>query len=167
MGLKLRFIIIAILLGLRLYGANSELIKAATAIGMTFTAFSILFTLIRGRDKRPMGGNYTFVGIITAIVGVIIISNFLMRGEGINLHLLPIIFISLVAFALALILMKRHNRFAMYMGGIMGGAAVAVVSLGFLTYLIIGVKNGFMPINEAYHVALSEMPFEIPFVWAR
>ena len=166
MTLKVRFIIIAILLGLRLYGANSELIKAATAIGMTFTAFSILYTLIKGRNRRPMGGNVTFAGILTAVAGVICISALMMK-TGITFFLLPIIFISLATFALSIFLMKNKNPFSLYMGGVLGGGAVSVVALAFVLYLTIGATNGFTPVNETFNVALTDLPFDIPFAWAK
>lgn len=161
MGLKIRFIILAILLSLRLFGANNELIKSATVIGMTFTAFSILFSLIKG--KRPLGGNYAFAGIFTAVLGTAVISYMLLQN-GITFFLLPIVFGCLGAFALALIFMKRRHKLVIYIGGILGGAAVAIVILGFTAYLITGFQNGFVPINETYTVALDNGV--LPFAWA-
>lgn len=160
MGLKVRFIIIAILLGLRLWGANSELVKSATVIGMTFTAFTIIFSLVKGRNKRPMGGNYAFAGIFTAVLGVAVISYMLLKN-GMNIFLFPVIFISLAVFAVSLIFMKKRNKLIIFIGGLLGGAAIAVVVIGFTTYFLTGVQNGFTPINETYNVALSN------FVWAR
>lgn len=167
MGLRIRFIIIAVLLGLRLYGANSELIKAATTIGMTFTACTIIYSLVRGKSRRPMGGTTAFIGIISSVVIVAIVSNFLMkREEGLNFYLFPIIFACIGIFTLALFLMKKKNRFSIYIGGLLAGGAVAVIVLGFASYLILGATNGFTPIQESYNVALSGESL-IPFAWAR
>ena len=167
MGLKVRFIIIAILLGLRLYGANNELIKAATTIGMTFTACTIIYSLVKGKSRRPMGGTTAFIGIMSAVIIVAIVSNFLMkREEGLNFYLFPIIFICIGIFTLALFLMKRKNHFSIYIGGLLAGGSVAVIILGFASYLILGATNGFTPIQDSYNVALSGESF-IPFVWAK
>lgn len=148
--MKIRFIIIAILLGLRLYGADSELLKAATTIGMTVTAFTICFSLIRGRDKRPMGGQVTTWGVVSAIGTVVFFSNFLMRNGGISFYLLPIIFVALGVFIVALLLMKRHSKMLNFSGGVLAGGAVSIVCLAFVTYIALGTMNGFTPVTEVY-----------------
>lgn len=158
MGLKVRFIIIAILLGLRLYGANSELIKAATAIGMTFTAFSIIYSLVKGKNRRPMGGGIAFAGVFTAVAGVVVVSYYLLKN-GLTLYLFPVIFISMGVFLIATLLMKKKSKLIIYMGGLLGGAAVATVVFGFTAYMLTGVREGFVPINESVSVALATFSF--------
>ena len=124
-----RLVLLGILVGLRLWGADSTPIRVITLCCMVATGYSLLFTLFKGgrRVKLPFN-KYLGIGLVAGAVWTVGFLFYRALHDGINLPVIWVVCIAAAPFIGGVLIWRlvKIKQFHV-LGGMLMAAALATV----------------------------------------
>lgn len=142
----IRLLIVGILVALRLWGADSEMIKVASLIGLVITGYSLLFTLCKGRKRKVKFSIFLLSGIIGGVVWTVGFIFWKSTHGGIDFPLLWTVALCAIPFAGAVIIWRVVKKKPVHViTGILLAGSLSVLAFSLVGYASASLTEAKIP----------------------